>query len=77
MPHWVVDYVLAFLFGIAFQYFTIKPMRGLSPRAGLIAALKANSLSLTAWQLGMYGWMAVAVFGSATRSRRATPASGS
>jgi hypothetical protein len=25
---WVIDYVLAFLFGIAFQYFTIVPMRG-------------------------------------------------
>ena len=29
---WVLDYVLAFLFGIAFQYFTIKPMRNLSVR---------------------------------------------
>jgi len=28
---WVFDYVLAFIFGIAFQYFTIVPMRGLSP----------------------------------------------
>ena len=28
---WVIDYRLAFLFGIAFQYFTIQPMRQLSP----------------------------------------------
>ena len=59
---WVVDYILAFSFGIAFQYFTITPMKNLSPREGLLAALKADALSLTAWQIGMYGWMAIAVF---------------
>lgn len=25
-------------------------------------ALKADALSLTAWQIGMYGWMAIVVF---------------
>ena len=59
---WVLDFILAFLFGIAFQYFTIKPMRNLSVKEGIIAALKADTLSLTAWQIGMYGWMAVVVF---------------
>lgn len=59
---WAIDYVVALLFGIAFQYFTIKPMRNLSPRDGLKAAIKADFLSLTAWQIGMYGWMAIAVF---------------
>jgi len=59
---WTVDYVLAFLFGIAFQYFTIKPMKNLSVKDGLIAAVKADTLSLTAWQVGMYGWMAIVVF---------------
>ena len=59
---WVVDYVFAFAFGIAFQYFTIVPMRNLSPTQGLAAAFKADSLSLTAWQIGMYGWMAIAMF---------------
>jgi hypothetical protein len=39
---WVIDYILAFLFGIAFQYFTIKPMKGLSPKKGLREALKAD-----------------------------------
>ena len=38
-------------------------MRGLSFRDGIIAALKADTLSLTAWQIGMYGFMAVAYFG--------------
>jgi len=59
---WVVDYLFAFGFGIAFQYFTIKPMRDLSVAEGLKEAVKADTLSLTAWQLGMYGFMALAHF---------------
>ena len=45
---WVVDYIFAYLFGIVFQYFTIAPMRGLSFGQGIIAAVKADTLSLTA-----------------------------
>ena len=59
---WILDYIFAFILGVAFQYFTIKPMRGLSPGKGLVQALKADTLSLTAWQFGMYGFMAVAHF---------------
>ncbi|MBI1182256.1 MAG: DUF4396 domain-containing protein, partial [Alphaproteobacteria bacterium] len=59
---WVLDFILAFLFGVAFQYFTIKPMQDLSPGQGLIAAIKADALSLTSWQVGMYGFMAIAHF---------------
>jgi hypothetical protein len=59
---WVLDYIFAFVLGIAFQYFTIKPMRDLSPAQGLAQALKADALSLTAWQIGMYGFMALAQF---------------
>lgn len=59
---WVADFIVAFLLGIAFQYFTIAPMRDLSLGQGLLAAVKADTLSLSAWQVGMYGWMAVALF---------------
>lgn len=59
---WVLDFVFAFGFGIVFQYFSIAPMRGLGLRDGLRAALRADALSLTAWQLGMYGFMAAAAF---------------
>ena len=59
---WILDYLLAYGFGIVFQYFTIAPMRGLSFGQGLLAAIKADTLSLTAWQIGMYGFMAVAYF---------------
>jgi hypothetical protein len=59
---WILDYLVAFGFGVVFQYFTIKPMRGLSAREGLIQALKADAASITAWQLGMYGLMAILQF---------------
>jgi hypothetical protein len=51
-------FVLAFLFGIAFQYFSIAPMRGLGLWDGLKAAVKVDTLSITAYQVGMFGWMA-------------------
>lgn len=60
---WILDFILAFAFGIVFQYFSIAPMRKLSLWPGLVAALKADTLSLTAWQVGMYGLMAIAQFG--------------
>jgi len=59
---WALDFLIAFLLGIAFQYLTIVPMKKLPPGKGIIAALKADTLSLTAWQVGMYGWMAIATF---------------
>lgn len=59
---WAVDYVFAFAIGIIFQYFSIKPMKDLSPGEAFKAALKADTLSLTSWQIGMYGWMAISIF---------------
>lgn len=59
---WVLDFVFAFALGIVFQYFAIQPMRDLSPGRGIIAALKADTLSLASWQVGMYGFMAFAQF---------------
>ncbi|PTB22308.1 hypothetical protein C9I57_00445 [Trinickia symbiotica] len=56
---WIADFIVAFLLGVLFQYFTIQPMRNLSPWQGLLAALKADIASITAWQLGMYGLMAI------------------
>ncbi|MHB2211474.1 DUF4396 domain-containing protein [Methylobacterium sp. CM6257] len=59
---WVLDFIFAFGLGIVFQYFAIVPMRGLSPGEGLVAALKADTLSLISWQVGMYGFMALTQF---------------
>jgi hypothetical protein len=54
---WLVDFIFAFAFGILFQYFTIVPMRGLEIAEGVWAA--KLTLPLIAWQVGMYGFMAV------------------
>ncbi len=59
---WLIDFVFAFIIGIIFQYYAIKPMKKISSKEALKAALKADALSLTAWQIGMYGGMAIATF---------------
>ncbi len=61
-PEYLVDFVLAFIFGIAFQYFAITAMRRLSVRDGVIAALKSDTLSVTTFEIGLFGWMALMFF---------------
>jgi Domain of unknown function (DUF4396) len=56
------DFTLALALGIIFQYFAIAPMRGLGLRNGLVAAAKADFVSLTAFEMGLFGWMAVIAF---------------
>lgn len=58
----LVDFPLAFGLGIVFQYFTIAPMRGLGLRDGLIAAVKADAISIVAFEIGLFGWMALDAF---------------
>lgn len=60
---WIPDFLLAFGLGVVFQYFTIKPMRDLSVGGGIVAALKADIASITSWQVGMYGVMALIQLG--------------
>ena len=60
---WIIDYLLALLFGIGFQYAAIRGMEPATPRGEIVRrAAKADVLSLTAWQIGMYGWMAIVIF---------------
>ncbi len=56
------DFIAAWSLGVVFQYFTIKPMRNLSVGQGIWAAIKADTLSISAFQIGMYGWMALVFF---------------
>jgi hypothetical protein len=56
------DYLAAVALGIVFQYFAIAPMRGLSVRKGLAQAAKADVLSLTSFEIGLFGWMALMAF---------------
>jgi Domain of unknown function (DUF4396) len=59
---YLIDLIVAWLFGIAFQYFMIQPMRQLSPGAALKAAIQADTLSILSFQVGMYSWMAIVYF---------------
>lgn len=61
-PEYIADYILAYALGIVFQYFAIAPMRGLGLKEGLVAAIKADTLSLTAFEIGLFGWMALYSF---------------
>jgi hypothetical protein len=55
----VLDFVLAYALGIVFQYLTIAPMRNLTLLPGLRAAVVADTLSLVAFEVGLFGWMIV------------------
>lgn len=59
---YIIDFMAAWALGIVFQYFAIKPMRDVGPGQAVIAAIKADTLSIAAFQVGMYGWMAVTFF---------------
>ena len=56
-PELIGDYVLALALGLLFQYWAIKPMRDLTVGQGVVAAAKADFLSLTAFEIGLFGWM--------------------
>jgi len=58
----VVDFILAYTLGIFFQYFTIVPMRGLPPGKGILAAMRADTVSIVAFEIGMFAWMALTRF---------------
>src|ERR1700722_7491270 len=45
-----------------FQYWALAPMRRLNFRDGIRAAAKADVLSLPAFEIGLFGWMAIMVF---------------
>jgi hypothetical protein len=62
LAEYIGDYTLALAFGIVFQYFAIAPMRGLGLRDGLKAAARADFVSLTAFEIGLFGWMALMAF---------------
>jgi uncharacterized protein DUF4396 len=60
MAMFALDFAFAWAFGIAFQYFSIVPMRDdLGPLGGVWAAIKADTLSIVAFQIGLFGFMAL------------------
>lgn len=58
----LLDFLLAWAFGVVFQYFTIAPMRGLSFGKGVLEAIRADTLSIVAFQIGMSIWAALTYF---------------
>jgi Domain of unknown function (DUF4396) len=56
---YLLDYVLALSWGILFQYLAIAPMRQLRLGEGLKLAAKADFLALSAFEVGLFGWMAI------------------
>ena len=60
---YVSDFVFAYALGIVFQYFTIVPMRKkiegkkISTKEGLKIAIKADSISLISYEVGLFLWM--------------------
>lgn len=59
---YAIDLAVAWGLGVVFQYFAIKPMSKMSPGQALGAAIKADTLSILAFQVGMYAWMALTFF---------------
>lgn len=59
---WGVEFILALIIGIGFQLAAIRSMERISVDKALKRAVKADILSLTSWQAGMYGWMAIVIF---------------
>jgi len=60
---WILEYFFALITGIVFQYQAVAGMKHRGTVRSVMAVLKADVWSLTCWQVGMYGWMALAVFG--------------
>lgn len=60
LAHFAGEFIGAYLFGILFQFLPIMSMGERSPVKALIDAIKADTLSLVAFEIGMFGWIAIA-----------------
>ncbi|WFF40460.1 DUF4396 domain-containing protein [Salinicola endophyticus] len=63
LGHFALAFVGAYLFGVLFQYLPIRAMGDAGPGQALKDAIKADTLSLIAFQIGMYAWMLIALQG--------------
>jgi hypothetical protein len=69
----LVLFILAYIFGIAFQYLPIRAIRRIPPRTALLEAIKADTLALTAFESGLFAWMAFIYFQFTPRSELTSP----
>lgn len=56
---YLLDFAAAYVLGIIFQYLPIREMGERDRKRALIRAIKADTLSLIAFEIGLFGWMAV------------------
>lgn len=59
LADYVVEFILAYLFGIAFQYYGMGFQKHDHPGQAIKNAIKADTWSLIAFEIGMFGWMAL------------------
>lgn len=59
---YAVEFILAYILGVAFQYFPIRAMRHIPRGQAVVDAVKADTLSLVAFQVGMFAWMAIVYY---------------
>jgi len=69
----VTDFALAYVLGIFFQYFTIVRIRSRSRGKGILLAMRADTISILAFQTGVFGWMALSHFVFFTGPHRIHP----
>jgi hypothetical protein len=58
----VLDFLFAFAFGIVFQYLAIASMQKVRLNELMKRTLQSDALSLTAFELGLFTWMALTYF---------------
>lgn len=54
-----IAFVLAFTFGVVFQYYSVPPFRRISGWPGLKASIRADAVSLLAFEAGAFAWIAL------------------
>jgi hypothetical protein len=54
-----MDFGWAWTLGVVFQYLAIAPMRDVGRLSGIWSAVKADTLSIVAFEVGLFGGMAV------------------
>jgi hypothetical protein len=59
MAMFAADFAFAWTLGVVFQYFSIAPMRDVGALEGIKLAIKADTLSILSFQLGLFGFMAL------------------
>lgn len=56
---YTVEFIVAYIFGIAFQYYGMGFKKQKEPEKAIKNAIKADTWSLIAFEIGMFGWMAL------------------